>query len=162
MSIENGIELASGIVAIILLWLGVPKSKRREAYLSLLFMQMLTWFLGGLVVEWGLISYPVRFFSHAFRTNFTFEFLVFPVVSVLFNLYFPGRGTSLRKTLYSVSFPTVIIIGETIVEKYTDNIEYIHWNWFWSWSAMLVTLLLSYRYYKWFFSKSKYRTTQND
>lgn len=159
MSIEYSIEIASWMIALALLYFYVPKKKYREAQLSFLFMQGLTWILGLLAVELRLLEYPVRFFSYTTRVSFTFEYFVFPVVSVIFNLYFPKEGTGLRKILYSLAFPTIITIAEVILEEYTACIEYINWHWSWSWISMLVTLLLSYGYYKWFFSK--YRTIQH-
>nr|WP_263324254.1 CBO0543 family protein [Neobacillus sp. Marseille-Q6967] len=155
MLLESWIELSAWVVSAVLLWLGVSKGKIREALLSFLFMQSVTYLLGGLTVEWKLISYPERIMGYAYRTNFTFEYFVFPAVSVLFNLYFPKRGSMLKKFLYSISFPSIIIIGEVLVEKYTDNIEYLHWNWFFSWASMLVTLCFGYLFYKWFFKKLK-------
>lgn len=150
---EHIIELSSCIIALGLLLFSVPKSKIREATLSLLFMQSLSWIFSGITVELKLIAYPVRFFSYAFRTSFTFEYIIFPVVSVLFNLYFPRNGTLLKKISYTIAYPTVLIIGEVILEKFTDNIEYLQWNWFYSWISMLVTLIIVYSFYKWFFRK---------
>ncbi|MEH7120972.1 CBO0543 family protein [Neobacillus vireti] len=150
---EQIIELSSCIIALVLLFFCVPKSKIREATLSLFFMQSLTWILSGIIVELKLIAYPVRFFSYAFRTSFTFEYIIFPVISVVFNLYYPRKGTLLNKISYTIAYPTVLIIGEVIVEKFTDNIEYLHWNWFFSWISMLVTLNIVYSFYKWFFRK---------
>lgn len=155
MPIEHIIEIVSCIIALGLLFFGVPKSKIREVSLSLFFMQSLTWLLGGITVELRLISYPIRYFSYAFRTNFTFEFIVFPIVSVLFNLYFPRNGSFLKKLLYSMTFPTVLIMGELLIKNYTDCIEYHHWNWFYSWSSMWGSLLLAYLIYVWFFKKYK-------
>ncbi|PLS04033.1 CBO0543 family protein [Neobacillus cucumis] len=152
---EQIIELSSSIIALGLLLFSVPKSKIREAAISLLFMQSLNWLLSGITVELKLISYPVRFFSYAFRTCFTFEYIIFPIISVVFNLYFPRNGTLIKKIFYIIFYPTVLIIGEVIVEKFTDNIEYLHWNWFLSWSSMLVSLIITYSFYRWFFIKYK-------
>ncbi|MCM3692192.1 CBO0543 family protein [Neobacillus niacini] len=155
MTVENMIEISSCVISVGLLLFLVPLRKLREASLSLVIMQSLTWILSGVTVQFKLIEYPVRYFSYAFRTSFTFEFIIFPVFSILFNLYFPKKGSKLRKSIYSLSFPSVLIIFEIIIEKYTDNIEYIKWNWFYSWVSMLITLLLAYGYYRWFFKKFK-------
>lgn len=155
MPIENKIEIVSWVIAAALLCIGVPKHKYREAQVSFFFMQTLTWFVGGVVVELHLISYPVRFFHHAFRTSFTFEYFVFPTVSVLFNIYFPKKGTYIKKTLYLVAFPSILTIGEVLLEKYTNNIEYIKWSCFWSWLTILLSLYASYKYCQWFFAVHK-------
>ncbi|GHH99472.1 CBO0543 family protein [Neobacillus kokaensis] len=162
MKIEYIIELGSCILALGLLFFGVPKSKLREMSVSILLMQSLTWLLGGIVVELKLIEYPTRLFSYAFRTSFTFEFIVFPIISVLFNLYFPKKSPVMTKILYSITFPTILIIGEVILKKYTNNIKYIQWNWFYSWSSMWLTLLLAYGFYKWFFQKPTRNTGQRN
>lgn len=152
MPIEHIIEIVSWVITICLLCIGVPKHKYHEAQVSFFFMQTLTWVFGGVVVELHLISYPVRFFHHAFRTSFTFEYFVFPAVSALFNIYFPKKGTYINKTLYLVSFPSILTISEVLLEKYTDNIEYMKWSWFWSWLTILLSLYASYKYCQWFFA----------
>lgn len=155
MLLANIVETVSWIIAIILLYLGVSKNKYREAFVSFLFMQALTWFFGGVVVQLKLIQYPVRFFPHAFQSSFTFEYFVFPAVSVLFNLYFPKNGTKVKKLVYFLAFPTILTCAEVVLEIYTDCIEYVKWHWFFSWITMLVALYVSYKFFKWFFLKYK-------
>lgn len=155
MPIEHIVEIVSWVITMALLWIGVPKHKYREAHVSFLFMQALTWVFGGVVVEFHLIAYPVRSFHHAFRSSFTFEYFIFPAVSVLFNLYFPKHGSNLKKAFYLVAVPAILTIVEVALEKYTDNIKYIKWNWFWSWFTILLTLYTSYRYCQWFFAADK-------
>jgi len=159
LSKEQLIEILSIIISIGLFFIFVPKSKLREAIFGLLLMQSLTWVLGGLMVELKLISYPSHLFSYAFRTSFTFEYVAFPVVGVLFNLYFPKGSNWVKKTGFSILLPSLIVIGEVFLERYTDNIKYLHWNWFYSWGSMLMTLLLEYLIFRWFFKK--YHSTQN-
>ena len=153
MSVENMIETAVWIIGILLLYFGVPKKKYREAQVSFFIMQTLTWFFGGLVAEFNLVTYPVRFLNHAFRTSFTFEFFAFPVLSVLFNLYFPKNASWKKRGMYIFSFPSIMTFIEVLLEKYTDTIEYINWSWFFSWITILITLCISYLYYKWFFNR---------
>lgn len=67
MPIENIIEIVSWVITIALLCIFVSKHKYREAHVSFLFMQALTWIFGGIVVELHLIAYPVRFFIMRFN-----------------------------------------------------------------------------------------------
>lgn len=149
--IEYIILISVWMVSFLLLYLCVPKVMYREAQVSFLFMQALTWFSGGIVVEMHLIRYPVRLFTHAFQSSFTFEYLAFPVISVLFNLYFPENKSWVKKALYVLTFPTILTIIEVPLEKYTDTLEYQHWNWVLIWGTRLIALYISYLYYKWFF-----------
>lgn len=139
----------------ILLWIFVPRNKIIDAHISFLFMQVQTWLFGTLVVENRLIKYPVRFLEYAYKASFSFEYYIYPSISILFNLYFPRNRSLKSKCFYSASYPTVITIIEVLLEKHTDLITYIHWSWYWSWITLFITLIISYRYYIWFLKKIK-------
>ncbi|HJV16582.1 MAG TPA: CBO0543 family protein [Bacillales bacterium] len=156
MKLEIIIQIISILVAMLMLWKFVPKEKLLEAHLSFLFMQLQTWLYGAIVVEKRLIEYPVRFLYFSYRISFVFEFFIFPVISVMFNIHFPIGKRLTHKILYIFAFPTVITIIEIFLEKYTDVIHYLHWAWYWSWLTMLISLLISYKYYLWFFNKNKH------
>lgn len=155
MKLEIYILIFSILTAMLMLWKFVPKEKLFNAHISFLFMQVQTWVYGAFVVEKRLIEYPVRFIYFAYRISFVFEFFIFPVISVMFNIHFPTGKRLTHKILYIVAFPTVITIMEIFLEKFTEVIHYLHWTWYWSWLTMLITLLISYRYYLWFFKKVK-------
>jgi hypothetical protein len=154
LSLENIIELGSCLVALGLLLWGVSKKNIREAVLSLLFMQSFAFLLSVVTVQFKLISYPVRFFSSVCRTSISFEFLIFPVISVLYNLHYPRNRKWRTKFLYSLSFPTILTVLEKLMETYTQNIKYIHWNWFFSWISMAISLHIAYWFFNWFLGKN--------
>ncbi|MEW4211643.1 CBO0543 family protein [Priestia megaterium] len=155
MKFETVILIIIWILMAIVLWRLVPRHKIIDAHISFLFMQVITWLFGTLVVENRLIKYPVRFLDYAYKASFSFEYYLYPSISALFNLYFPKKHSWKSKFFYSVSYPTVITVIEVLLEKYTNLITYIHWTWYWSWITLLVTLLISYRYYIWFLKKIK-------
>jgi hypothetical protein len=49
----------------------------------------MAWLIGLVIVQLGLIEYPVRLFNHATETSFEFEYLVYPALCVIFNLHYP-------------------------------------------------------------------------
>jgi len=144
------IETLIWIISFLLLILFVPKHKIRDALVSFLFMQLPAWILGLVVVQYGLIEYPSRFFAHAVRTSFTFEFVALPVISVLFNIHYPTQKSFWWRILYAIAFPTILVPIEVLILRYTNLVKYIHWTWYLSWFSILFTLLLSYGFYKWF------------
>lgn len=150
MVVEILIEIVSCFLAIILFYFFIPKIKYREAILGFLIMQVITWPLGFIVVELNLIEYPVRIFKNATKTSFTFEYLVFPIVGSIFNIHYPNNSSFFKKLIYSGSIVSVITLVEVLIEKFTDNIEYINWEWYISWITMCLSLHLSYLGYKWF------------
>lgn len=142
----------------ILSLLFIPVQRRREASICILFQQFVTWFLGLLVVEMNLIAYPVRLFADVNQTSFTFEFIIYPTMGVFYILLYPVGKQMYYRIFYTISFVTAITISEILLEKYTNTIEYIHWNWLYSWISLGLTLLLLKVFYNWYFQvKEMYR-----
>ncbi|WP_081755943.1 CBO0543 family protein [Paucisalibacillus sp. EB02] len=149
------ILLLSMVVAAVLLLVFVPKSKVIDANITFLFMQAQSWLYGTLVSQYNLILYPVRILERAYISNFAFEYVVFPTIAVLYNLYFPRAKRLLVKLFYIVLYPTLITLLEVWLEKTTELIVYKHWAWYWSWITMLITLNIALFYYNWFVEKAK-------
>jgi hypothetical protein len=150
MNLNKILESSIWVISFVLLFIFIPKNKVRDAWVSFLFMQFPAWILGLVVVQLGLIEYPSRFFARAVSTSFTFEFLAFPAVSAIYNVYYPLKKALWKKIFYIIIFPTVLVITELIIKDYTDLIKYIHWTWSLSWISITLTLLVSYWFYKWF------------
>ncbi|MCT8137775.1 hypothetical protein H1D32_08400 [Anaerobacillus sp. CMMVII] len=151
MSREKALLLSSWGVLGFLLIILVPKNKIRNAQVVFLFTQIITWLLGLTVVEKNLIRYPRRFFKKANKSSFTFEYFVFPSITVFFNLFFPEKNKLILKLFYYFCYISVLTGLEFIAVKYTKTIKYIHWKWYWSSVSMGFVFVLSRIYYKWFF-----------
>jgi hypothetical protein len=132
----------------------IPKQKRREASLIFLLTQFLSWIFGLLVVELGLIEYPVRELSKANATSFSFEFFVLPLLCIFFNLYFPESKTFHKKLLYYISFLLPFTIVEYFAEKYTLILKYIHWQWYTTFITMFILFYIVRSIYRWYFYMS--------
>ena len=151
MSRDIIISIAGCIVALALLFIFIPKTKIREAALVYLFKLLITYVLGILVVEFGLIEYPVRFFPDAIKTCFAFECVVYPSLCAIFNINFPEHKNVFGKFMHYFYFCTSITVVEAIVEKYTSIITYLHWAWYLSWITLFITFFISRQFYLWFF-----------
>lgn len=152
MSKERIIEIASWVVLIfLLLWL-VPKDKIRDAHVIFFFKQLLTWILGLWVSEKKLIHYPVRFFSKATKSSFTFEFFAYPAICVFFNLYYPYSKNIEMQILHYILYTSGVTFFEAILQRYTNLIKYNKWKWYYTWLTILITFMLSNYYYRWFFN----------
>ncbi|CAI6047902.1 CBO0543 family protein [Cohnella sp. JJ-181] len=154
MNMERWIECAVWPLSMALLvWL-VPRHRRREAALSVIFMQFLAWIFGLIVVELHLLSYPVRIFTEATRTNLTFEYCALPTVSAIYNVRYPAKGRFWLRAAYAAAFPTVLAAAEWPIATYTDLLEYERWNLGMTWLSEFAVLQACYRFYKWFFRVS--------
>lgn len=151
MLLEELILYLAWIITIICFWLFIPREKWRHAHVAIFFKQFITWVTGLEVVNLGLIEYPVRFFSNANGTSFTFEFLVYPVISAFFNIYYPENKSGLVKFIYYASICSVMTVLELLLENYTQLLRYIDWTGYLTWFSLFVTLYISRLYYRWFF-----------
>jgi hypothetical protein len=139
------------VASLLLLLLFVPKRKVRHAHVSFLSMQFITWFFGLIVAEYNLIEYPTRLFKKATKASFTFEYLIFPSLSTIFNLYYPKNARLPFIAGYYTIFTSFIVGFELIALKYTKFITYNKWKWEFSFITIWLSLHLSWRYYEWFF-----------
>jgi hypothetical protein len=139
------------IIITLMLIIFVPKNKIREATLIFFFKQLLTWMLGLIVVQYGLIEYPIRSFPKATSTSFDFEYFFYPAICVVFNLYYPADKSKFRIFMHYVYFCSVMSFIEAIVEKYTEILTYIHWSWYITWISLFITFYASRKFYVWYF-----------
>ncbi|GGM24166.1 hypothetical protein GCM10011351_07390 [Paraliobacillus quinghaiensis] len=161
MSLEWGILIFVWSLTFSLISL-IPKNKRRIAFVAFLSMQVITNLFGVLVVEFNLISYPVRFFSEVYRASFTFEYFIYPSVCSIFTVFYPYYRSYLYRFGYYAAFSTAITVPEFFLEQYTDVINYIQWEWYWTWFTLFLTLLLSRRLIVWFFKDLSNEVSSNN
>ncbi|MDF2958391.1 MAG: hypothetical protein K0S39_126 [Paenibacillus sp.] len=155
VDIDRLVESAVWGVGALLILLFVPKKKYREAWISFLFMSVPIWISGLFVVQFGLVEYPSRFMAAAMNTSFTYEFFALPVISVLYNQYYPSDKSLPLRLGYILSYSIVLTVTEIILEAYTDLVEYIHWNWFMTFLSVMLILQVSYWFYVWFIKGAK-------
>jgi hypothetical protein len=157
MKKDTIIEISVWVIMIVALLLFVPRNKLREASVVYPFKLMLTWSLGLFAVQMKWIEYPDHFFfPYAHRSNFTFEFFVYPAICVLFILHYPWKKKYITQLGYFVAYCSIMTLLEVLIEHYTQLVHYIIWKWYWTWISLFLTFFLSRLYYVWFFRiKSK-------
>jgi hypothetical protein len=154
MRIEWWILLLVYIVSTVIIFM-IPKRKRRLAVVAFLFKQVITFLIGLVVVELGLLEYPTRLFADINRTSFTYEYYAFPVSCAAFNAWYPNGRSPLIQIGYYVGYTSVLTITEVIIEKYTDLLNYIHWEWYITWITVCVSFFIVRLFCVWFFAKEK-------
>jgi hypothetical protein len=138
-------------VEIILLWLlliggiglfilSLRKPPQKDWLLIFFMTGFFAVFLGVIVVEEHLIRYPVNLFKH-FQSSVLFEFLLFPVLCIYYYqaTYHSGFwGIILKALVYS----SVLSILEFLLEKYTDLIDYLHWEWYYTLVSVFLFMII--------------------
>lgn len=142
------------LISFISVWF-IPKPKYRESSFIFLFTQLPAWIFGLLVVEFGLIEYPVRELYKSNATNFSFEYLVLPLICIFFNFYYPEGKGLYKKLVYYITILGVFTLLEFIVERNTLILKYIHWEWYTTFITMGLVIYFVRSVYKWFFKMSK-------
>jgi len=131
----------------------IPKNRIHLAIFALLCKQLITFLVGLVVVELGLIEYPIRCFPSVNRTSFVYEYYAYPAVCAAFNVWYPNDRSRLYRFGYYAGFSSVLTIGEVIIEKYTLLINYIHWEWYMSWISLFISFYMVRLLCVWFFKK---------
>lgn len=153
MNMERWILIGIIAISILALFFLVPKNKAREAWMIFLSLQIITWPAGLLAVEWNMIDYPIQLFSFANefnRSSFTFEFFLFPVTAIMFNLYYPKKIKKTGTFFYYFLFAGFFTCLEVIIERHTELVNYISWHGSYTLVTVMVTLFLNHTYYHWF------------
>ena len=149
---EKAVLFSSYLLSIFLLIKFVPKDKIRHATVPFLSKQVITWLFGLIVVEKKLIEYPYRLiFKDTYKGSFCFEYFLYPVFCVLYNLYYPDTKARWIKMIYNFIHTTILASCEALIVKYTKLIRYRKWNIYMSFISMGLSNYVSHRFYKWFF-----------
>lgn len=128
----------------------IPKRKVRLALLVFFFKQTLTWPLGLLVANMGLIQYPIRFLENASQTSFTFEYLFHPIMCAYFMVYFPSSKSLMIRASYYILFCSTLMLAELVILHSTQLIRYIHWNAYLTWISLFITTYITRKFCLWF------------
>jgi hypothetical protein len=155
MNLERWILIGMFVVSILSTIILIPRNKAREAWVLFLFLQVITWPAGLFAVEMGWIEYPVQLLKGANqynRTSLTFEFFIFPIVAIIFSLYYPNVRW-FGATIYYVCFAGFFTIIEVILERTTRLVEYHGWTWYWTLITVIISLFFNHKYYLWYKQK---------
>lgn len=152
--LEKFIIISVWIISFISIFF-IPKEEYRHASVIFLLAQLPAWIFGLLVVEAGLIQYPVRELYKANGTSFTFEYLVLPLMCIFFNIHFPQNKSFYNKITYYLTILLVFSLIEYFTEKHTLILKYIHWHWYTTFITMGIFIYFVRSAYKWFFNLGK-------
>ena len=133
----------------------IPAHRRREAHVIFLFQELVTGFLGLVVVEndW----YSVREMQVGTTSSIVYEYICYPVVTAYFNLYYLRRRKRPVQLAYYVLVVSALTAPEYFIEKYTALIDYEKRHWYYTFLSLLATLLLSRLFYSLFFREGRSR-----
>lgn len=151
MTVERVILIMIWVVCFVLIPVMIPKHRAREAVLLFLFTQLITWIMSLLLVEWQAIENPIREFPAASGSNFTNNYIFFPLISTLFALYYPSQKSAAIRFFYQIRIVLLIGIYLQLIASYTEILHYIHFNVFLHMIILWIVLNAVRTYASWFF-----------
>ncbi|MGG4470718.1 CBO0543 family protein [Paenibacillus alvei] len=152
MIFERWFLVIFSVVCLFVLFKFIPKNKKRDAWILFLFLQVITWPAGLIAVELGWIEYPTQLLPYANnynKTSFSFEFFFFPIVAIMFSLYFPKRKYWYLVLLYYVGVSGFFTMFEVVLEKTTTLVTYHEWKWYWTFLTVIISLFINDLFYRW-------------
>ncbi|RAU91987.1 CBO0543 family protein [Paenibacillus sp. YN15] len=155
MTLERGILVAFWLICFAIGMFLVPRNRLKEGCILFLSAQVITWPVGLLLVELGLITHPVREFPIATRANFTLNYLLYPMVSMAVLLYYPTFAPKWKRAVYQVVTVGGLSGLMQLVDAYTDLIHHVKFNWLLSFLIMLFALNATRTYTAWYFGGLK-------
>lgn len=130
MLMEYTILAAMWLVGFIgFLWF-IPYNNRRKGLLAALIFQAFIWLCDMPSFQYGLLSAPVRIFPKATDLTVTINYFFYPVLFAIFYVHKKEEKRLLFKIIYFFVWISIITIFDTIIEKYTELINYGSLTWF--------------------------------
>ncbi|OCA88498.1 hypothetical protein A8F94_24410 [Bacillus sp. FJAT-27225] len=116
------------IISIVtLLW--ISKNRLRITQITILFSQAVSWLTVYILVTFHIVKFPYREFGLATKMGFSHYYVLFPIIAALFIHFYPKRSGNWKVLLYYLAFSIAIPTIYVIEEKYSNLIEFLHYNW---------------------------------
>ncbi len=119
MTIERFILLAVSIVAVISLFY-IPKHRKRLALAGFLAFEATTWASTNILVQTGVISFPVREFVNATNVGFVQNFIFYPVIFMWFLLLFPEKSPIIAQISHYIVFISAVVWFIFFISVFTE------------------------------------------
>ncbi|KKI91743.1 hypothetical protein WQ54_12975 [Bacillus sp. SA1-12] len=129
------------IIGIVLFLFSFRKPPIKHWVLIYLLASYFSIFLGVIVVEENMLTYPVKFLDQYFSSSILYEYLLFPVVCMYF------YQTTYRSKLIGIIgqallYTAALTVTEFLFERYTDLIEYLSWTWLHTFLSIFFLMLI--------------------
>lgn len=143
--------LASWLASLSIFLVAYRCHRLPEAIIQLMATQTLTWTLSLLFVNFHLMSNPVREFPRATDSNFTFNYVFYPSINVLFSLFYPRKSKWLPTITYHVLFAFGMFAFSCAIELHTELLRYEKMEGYMRIFVFWVGLNVTRLYGNWFF-----------
>lgn len=128
-------------LGVLLLFLNLRNLPILEGLFIFLLTSYIAVILGVIVVEEGMLDYPVTLFKGYFRSSLLFEMLLLPNIFLYFYRT-TFHSSPFQIVIQSAIYSSALTIVEYLLERHTLLIEYHTWTWTYTLISMFLFLLL--------------------
>ncbi|WP_169802783.1 CBO0543 family protein [Neobacillus soli] len=153
MPIEYLIIILMWVIGVISFVKFTPKNHHRRVIFAVLVCQSLTWLNTLFHVKFNLLSFPVRELPKATDVLVTTEYLFYPLVCGFYIISVPKKVNNYLRPFYLSLWVSGLTIFDVIIEKYTNLIVYVHYDWYWTWLDFFCLFAVVNIIYHWFFKE---------
>ncbi|MET3697598.1 hypothetical protein SAMN05877753_106196 [Bacillus oleivorans] len=121
-------------------YLAFRKGSIKDWFLVYLFKGIISSLIDTPIAKNKLVQYPTRYFSRSYDTNIIFDYIVFPMVCVVYS-----RITNKMKGLSAILSVFFLSIPMTLVEEWLQRkTKLINYSRQWNWLNTLIYLTLTF------------------
>jgi hypothetical protein len=131
----------------------IPNKERRKGLLAALIFQSIIWLCDMPSFTYGLLSAPVRIFPKATDLTVTINYFFYPILFGIFYVNRKAKNSQWFSFTYFFVWISIITIYDTVLERYTDLIEYKSLNWFGMWIYIGFLFFISLVCCNWFYKE---------
>ncbi|WP_312889164.1 CBO0543 family protein [Desertibacillus haloalkaliphilus] len=147
--IDKGILGSLLAFGFVLLPIMLRKPPIKDWLLVFLWNAVTNGIIDKVVVSYNTVKYPVRLLPKMFKTNILFDFLLYPVVTIIYNqLTEKDKPLVIFLKLFYFTIPMILI--ELYAERKTGLIKFKRgWRWYHSFISLNIKSLLTRLWIGW-------------
>lgn len=153
MSLEQNLLLLTWIFGLLVIAFGVPYGKRHSFFIAYLTAQGLDWLAEILLLQFNIVSFPIREFPEASDMSITLMIFLMPLCCAIYVIYEPQKSWPIR-TLSLVCWAGVMTLIEIIISDFSNLQDNKRYYWLVAELVFSVELVVTIAVVRWFFRDS--------
>jgi hypothetical protein len=150
MNIEQNLILLIWVSGLLVISFGVPVGKRHSFFIAYLTAQGMEWLAEILLLQFKIVSFPIREFPHASDMSITLRIFLIPLCCAIYVIYESRKSWPIR-TLYLIVWVNVMTLMEISVSHFSQLED--HKNYYWVVAELVYSaeLIVTSAVVRWFF-----------
>ena len=154
MSLEINLLFLIWVIGVIMIAFGVPSHKRHSFFVAFLTAQGMEWLAEILLLQFNVVSFPVREFPKASEMSITLMIFLLPLCCATYVIYEPKKKSWPIRILYLAFWANVMTWMEIMISHFTDLQDHKSYYWLVAMLLFSFELIVANAVVRWFFHNS--------